>query len=314
MTLVGSTSAINTLLAGGSGATVNYLVTSDSPPATDTLTLTINDGGATGAGGPRTATATSTIQIGATNDAPVNTLPGGSTTLEDTPYVFSAGLGNQISVTDVDAGGAPLQVTLNAANGVITLGGTGGLAFSAGDGTADASMTFTGTLPAINAALNGLVFTPNLNYNGLAFITLTTNDLGATGTGGALSDTDLATIDVLPVNDAPDGTDTTVTLNEDSTYTFSLGDFGFTDVDVGDAMTDVRIDSISLPAGATLQLGGVNVIPTQVITVADISAGLLVFTPVPDANGAGYASFTFSVRDTGVPPGPLFDLAPNTMT
>ena len=79
-------------------------------------------------------------------------------------------------------------------------------------------------------------------------------------------------------------------------------------------MTEVRIDSISLPAGATLQLGGVDVTPAQVITVADINAGLLVFTPVPEANGAGYASFTFSVRDTGVPPGPLFDLAPNTMT
>ena len=34
----------------------------------------------------------------------------------------------------------------------------------------------------------------------------------------------------------------------------------------------------------------------------------------PEANGAGYASFTFSVRDTGVPPGPLFDAVPNTMT
>ena len=100
----------------------------------------------------------------------MNTLPGGSTTLEDTPYVFSAAGGNQISVTDVDAGGAPVQVTLNASNGVITLGGIGGLAFTTGDGTADANMTFTGTLPAINAALNGLVFTPNLDYNGLAFI------------------------------------------------------------------------------------------------------------------------------------------------
>ena len=214
----------------------------------------------------------------------------------------------------MDAGGAPVQVTLNASNGVITLSGTGGLAFTSGDGTADADMTFTGTLPAINAALNGLVFTPNLDYNGLAFIQLTTNDLGASGAGGALSDTDLATIDVLPVNDAPNGTDTTVTLNEDSTYTFGAGDFGFNDVDFGDAMTEVRIDSISLPAGATLMLGGDDVAAGKVIPVADIIAATLVFTPVPDANGAGYACFTFSVRDTGVPPGPLFDLAPNTMT
>ena len=152
---------------------VNYFVGSDSPPAFDTLTLAINDNHPFD---PRTASASVTIGINAVNDAPVNTLPGGSTTLEDTPYVFSAAGGNQISVTDVDAGGAPVQVTLNASNGVITLGGTGGLAFTSGDGTADTNMTFSGTLPAINAALNGLVFTPNLDYNGLAFIQLTTND------------------------------------------------------------------------------------------------------------------------------------------
>ena len=314
VTLTGLVSDINALLAGGS---VNYLVTTDSPPATDTLTLAINDGGASGAGGPRSASVSATITIGAANDAPVNTLPGGATTLEDTPVIYSAAGGNQISITDVDAGGAPVQATLNVANGVVTLGGVGGLTFTAGDGTADSNMTFTGTVASINTALDGLVFTPNLNYNGLAFITLTTNDLGASGSEVPVtprSDTDLATIDVLPVNDAPDGTDTTVTALEDSTYTFTLGNFGFNDVDFGDAMTEVRIDSVTLPAGATLQLAGAPVTAGLVITAADINAGNLVFTPVANANGAGYASFTFSVRDTGVPPGPLFDPVRNTMT
>jgi hypothetical protein len=311
VTLTGSVGNINAVLAGA----INYLVTTDSPPATDTLTLTIDDGGASGSGGPRSASATATIAIAATNDAPVNTLPGGATTLEDTGVVYSAALGNQISITDVDAGGAPLQVSLAASNGVVTLGGVAGLTFTASDGTADASMTFTGTVASINAALDGLVFTPNPDYNGLAFIQLTTNDLGASGSAVPVapgSDTDLATIDVLPVNDAPDGTDTTVTVNEDSTYTFTGANFGFNDVDFGDAMTEVRIDSVSVPAGASLMLGVVPLAAGTVIPAASI--GTLVFTPPPDANGAGYASFTFSVRDTGVPPGPLYDLVPNTMT
>jgi Domain of unknown function (DUF4347)/Bacterial Ig domain/Bacterial cadherin-like domain len=311
VTLTGSAANINAVLTGA----VNYLVTTDSPPATDTLTLTIDDGGASGAGGPRSASVSSTITISAANDAPVNTLPGGATTLEDTPLVYSAAGGNQISITDVDAGGAPVQVSLSGSNGVVTLGGTAGLAFTTGDGTADSNMTFTGTVASINAALDGLVFTPNLNHNGLAFIQLTTNDQGASGSEVPVaprSDTDLATIDVLPVNDAPNGTDTTVALNEDSSYTFTAGNFGFNDIDFGDAMTEVRIDSISLPAGATLMLGAVPVTAGMVIPVASI--GTLVFTPVANANGAGYASFTFSVRDTGVPPGPLFDLTPNTMT
>ncbi|MCL4800525.1 MAG: tandem-95 repeat protein [Burkholderiales bacterium] len=311
VTLDGSVADINALLAGGM---LNYFVTSDAPPGTDTLTLTIDDNGATGAGGPRTASAAATITITAVNDAPVNTLPGGATTLEDTPLVYAGA--SQISVTDVDAGAAPLQVTLNASNGVVTLAGTTGLAFSSGDGSADASMTFTGTVAAINAALDGLVFTPDLDYWGLALISMSTSDLGASGAGGAQTDVDIATIDVLPVNDAPDGTDTTVTAIEDTPYTFTLSRFGFTDVDAvdGDAMTDVRIDSITLPAGATLQLSGVDVVAGQIITVADINAGNLVFTPVADANGPNYASFTFSVRDSGVPPGPLFDPTPNTMT
>jgi hypothetical protein len=309
VTLTGAVADINAVLAGGS---VNYLATSDAPPATDTLTLTIDDGGASGAGGPRSASASSMITIAASNDAPVNTLPGGATTLEDTPLVYSAAGGNQVSITDVDAGGSTVQVSLAGSNGVVTLGGTAGLAFTAGDGNADANMTFTGTVAAINAALDGLVFAPNPNYNGLAFITMTTNDLGASGSGGALADTDLATIDVLPVNDAPDGTDTTVTVSEDSAYTFTAANFGFNDVDFGDVMTEVRIDSISLPGGSSLTLGGVPLVAGTVIPVANV--GTLVFTPPPDANGAGYASFTFSVKDAGVPPGPLFDLVPNTMT
>jgi hypothetical protein len=59
-------------------------------------------------------------------------------------------------------------VTLTATNGTLTLSGTTGLSFSAGDGTADATMTFTGTLASINAALAGMSFHADANYNGAA--------------------------------------------------------------------------------------------------------------------------------------------------
>ena len=48
--------------------------------------------------------------------------------------------------------------------------------FRSGDGTADASMTFRGTVVNINAALNGLTFAPTANYNGGATLTLSTLD------------------------------------------------------------------------------------------------------------------------------------------
>ena len=53
-------------------------------------------------------------------------------------------------------------------------------------GASDATMTFTGTVDEINAALNGMTFLPSLNYNGTAAtVGITTDDLGNTGTGGA---------------------------------------------------------------------------------------------------------------------------------
>ena len=71
------------------------------------------------------------------NDAPVNTVPGAQTINEDTALVFSGA--RRIMVSDVDAGANPVQVTLTASQGTVTLAGTTGLTFSTGDGAADAT-------------------------------------------------------------------------------------------------------------------------------------------------------------------------------
>ena len=61
--------------------------------------------------------------------------------------IFNAANGNLISVSDVDAGTGLVKVTLTATHGTMTLSGVTGLTFDPGqDGTADATMTFTGTL------------------------------------------------------------------------------------------------------------------------------------------------------------------------
>src|SRR5262249_10950644 len=111
---------------------------------------------------------------------------------------------NAISIADVDAGTSTIQVALTAANGTLTLSGTTGLSFSFsdangsgdGDGTADASMTFRGTLANVNAALEGMSFTPTSHYTGGAGIEIVPNDLGNTGDGGALTDDDTLSINV----------------------------------------------------------------------------------------------------------------------
>ena len=130
-----------------------------------------------------------------------------------------------------------------------------------------------------------------------------------TATSATSADTETATITVTSVNDAPAGTSTTVTTAEDTSHVFTVANFGFTDVDAGAFLTAVRIDS--LPLVGNLTLSGVGVAAGQVISRADITAGNLVFTPAANANGLGYASFTFSVRDAG---GPAFDPTPKTLT
>ena len=64
-------------------------------------------------------------------------------------------------------------------------------------------MTFRGTVAEVNAALSGLTYLGDANYNGPDTLQITTNDLSNTGDGGPLSDTDSIAITVIGVNDAP---------------------------------------------------------------------------------------------------------------
>ncbi len=119
---------------------------------------------------------------------------------EDSALVFSSSTGNPITISDVDAGSNPVQVTLSATNGTLSLNGIAGLTFTTGSGTNNSTLVFTGTTSAINTALDGLTFQPTADFNGNASFTLTTNDQSSEG---ALSDTDTVNITVTPVNDAP---------------------------------------------------------------------------------------------------------------
>ncbi|MCA9061772.1 MAG: DUF4347 domain-containing protein, partial [Planctomycetaceae bacterium] len=107
-------------------------------------------------------------------ESPLNAVPGDQTTPEDTALVFNAANGNLLQINDDAA--ASLSVTLAVTNGTLTLSGTTGLTFTVGDGTADATMTMSGTVENINSALSGLSYSPTANYHGAATLTLTTTD------------------------------------------------------------------------------------------------------------------------------------------
>jgi Bacterial Ig domain/Calx-beta domain len=235
LTLTGTTTVANYQTALRS---VTYANSSDNPTASRTITFTATDGISTA------GSATRGIAITAVNDAPVNTVPGPQTTSEDTAKVFSSGNGNQISVADVDAGANSIKITLTATNGTITLSTIAGLVFSNGDGTADATMTFTGTLSAVNTALNGMSFNPTADFNGAASLQIVSDDQGFTGTGGPLTDTDTVNITVNAANDPPVVTTSAGNLN------YTEGDPA-TVIDSGLTVTDPDGGNL---AGATVSI------------------------------------------------------------
>lgn len=259
-----------------------------------TLQITTDDQGFTGDGGPKTDNDSLDVMVNGINDAPINTVPGPQTTAEDTPLTFSASNGNQIAISDIDAGDNSVKVVITATNGTITLDTLSGLSFEKGDGTDDDSVTFTGTITNVNNALNGMSFTPGANFNGAATLQITTNDQSNTGTGGPLSDTDVVNITVTPVNDRPTLSNVIVTGEEDSDVQFTAADFtsNFFDVD-GDSLVKIKILSLPEADVGILKLNGNPVAVNDEILVGDI--GGLVFSP--QLNWNGEASFQWSGFD-----------------
>ena len=129
----------------------------------------------------------------------MNTLPASYTTNEDTPVKLSG-----LSVADVDAGAANVTVTLSVASGTLTAANAGSVTVS-GSGTG--SIVLTGSVANIDAYLgnasNQPSYVPVANANGAVALTMTTSDLGNTGSGGTLTDTDIININITAVNDAP---------------------------------------------------------------------------------------------------------------
>ncbi|MCC2633016.1 MAG: putative outer membrane protein pmp20 precursor, partial [Ramlibacter sp.] len=187
-------------------------------------------------------------------------------TLEDTPTVSIA-----FVVGDAETAAADLVVTVSSgdtallAPGGMLLGGSG----------ANRTLTLT---PVANAK------------GGPVTVTVMVSD-------GSRSTSTTFTLTVTSVNDAPEGADGTITIDEDGAHVLTVADFGFTDAADGDTLSAVRITS--LPGAGTLTHDGVAVTAGSLILATDIAAGKLVFTPPADANGNALASFGFKVLDTG---------------
>ncbi|MBB3902799.1 tandem-95 repeat protein [Methylobacterium brachythecii] len=247
----------------------------DPSTVTRTIAVTVNDGSLD------SNAAAATITFTAVNDPPVNTVPVGQTVAEDTDLVFSTANANQISIADPDAGGSDVTTTVGVQHGSLTLGSTTGLTSVTGDGTG--TVVLKGSISAINAALDGLRYRGSADYNGPDTLTVTTNDNGNTGSGGAKSDTDMVSITVTPVNDAPvNGLPSAQAVDEDTNLVFSTGNGNAITVSDVDAGGGSLTTTLSVQHG-TLTLGGTNNVTvsgngsdtvTLTGTIADVNAAL----------------------------------------
>ncbi|OKH86658.1 VCBS domain-containing protein, partial [Thalassospira sp. TSL5-1] len=96
---------------------------------------------------------------------------------------------------------------------------------------------------------------------------------------------------------------------EDTDYKLKVTDFNYSQPGgEKDTFKAVRIDT--LPDSGTLKLNGTAVTKGQVVSVADITDGKLVYSPAENVNGDAVTTFTFSVQDSR----DGFDITPKTVT
>ena len=296
----------------------------------ETLTIFVDDRGNVGTPGPLTDTLDVPIAVGAVNDAPINLfdgvpfedypLPGpivvDQTVEEDGTLTFT-----QLSTSDVDAGTGDVELTLSVLEGTLSVASTTGTVTDNGTD----SVSVVGTIAEVNAALSGLTYEPDDDYNGADTLTITVDDDGNTGVPGPLSDTDTVPITVTPLNDAPSFSilGTQVYAEDDGPGTITVAGFLFDVEPGGGADEDAQVVTLTLSAPSDPDLftaTGAPVFSASGTTTLTVGPGgdVATFPGVDDIefdlapDAFGEANFTVSaVDDGGTATAGEFDTAPD---
>lgn len=341
LTVTGTVTEINAMLA--QGVDVDYASITNFV-GSDTLQITVNDLGVsgvdpssvpntvlssdpavtnivdldTGGTGDQQVTGSVAITVLPVNDAPtVLTVPSAISVAEDTPINFG-----DLSFADIDAATGEVSVTLSVdaagkSSGILTVPvGNGSDAASGLDvtGSGTNSVTLTGTLAEINAALgvgtSFINYQGGLNYNGADELVITFNDNGNTGVGGPKAATSTVAITVTEVNDAPVVPNVTISGNEDSGSSNAVNGIAVplaaSSVDLASnanaTITGFTIDSLPNHGDLYYSAGGTGAsqLVSGVVSITTAEAATLKF--VPDANfnssqGLGAVTFGFSATD-----------------
>ncbi len=201
-----------------------------------TLTLLVNDNGNSGSGGALSDTDTSTLMISAVNDAPVNTLPATFTIPEDTTTSLA---GMSLADVDVAASSMTFNLSVPGGQGTFTAANAGSVTVA---GSTSNSLTLTGTAANLNTYLanasNRPSYVPVANNTATVTLTVTSNDGGATGSGGVRTDADTRSLNFTAANDGPSA-NLPSTQVVASTGTTPIGGATISDVDAASGNLDV---------------------------------------------------------------------------
>ena len=231
-----------------------------------------------------------TVNVTAVNDAPtvvndtdsvteggtvIETTNSAGTVLSDDSDVDGdsltvSGTVTQTSATDASGSSITISSPNSASVGSAVTGYYGQLTLDS-----DGTYSYVANQSNANALDSG--------ESGTDVFTFTVSD-GTTTTSSTI------TFTVNGANDAPTASNNTVTTNEDTTYTFTASDFGFSDVD-GDTLSSVTVSALSGSDG-TFLLNGVAITGSTSVTKTQIDSGLLTFVPDSNENGSSYNTFT----------------------
>ncbi len=128
--------------------------------------------------GTLSASTSVSITVTALN-APAISAPGNGSLTENGSLTLSNGNSSAISISDDAAGSNVDLLTLSSSQGTLTLASSDGLTFTSG-ANGSSSLTVSGTVNDLNAALDGLVYQPTSLYSGSDSISASVTDPGDT--------------------------------------------------------------------------------------------------------------------------------------
>ena len=281
----GSTPLVITLNGGGNSAAVQALMrnityenVSENPSEltrTVRFELTDGDGGTSNA-------ETEIINVSAVNDDPTNagSLPTDLVFLQDTQGKLDL---SSIDLSDVDANGGNLTLTITSDNGHLQTLGWPGVTL----GGSQSQLILTGNLTDLNDFLNDVNSidyehaTPGANGNNVDRIVIQINDNGNTGSGGGSTILlGMVNIDITSTNVAPNDLETTATTDGGLSLNEDGGNDAYLIADDGGAI-----------------LGGLTALTAEVRFSMDSFTNSTNFFSY--ANGLDDNVFKFNIRDNG---------------